>query len=476
MRQAILCLLAAASLLLVTSAATFASGSRASFGASTNFAVGTFPRAVAVGDFNADSDPDLAVANYGSDNVSVLLGRAGGSFGARSNLAVGDGPGSIAIGDFNGDSDPDLAVANASSNSVSIRLGGPGGSFGAAGELPTNTYPSPTVGDAVPTSVAVGDFNADSDPDLVVTNSLRDNVLVWLGGAGGSFGAPTDFPVGEFPQSVAIGDFNGDSDPDLAVANLGFAGSSDPSISVLLGGAGGTFAPAANLVLPPRPNAVAIGDFNADSDPDLAVANSRNVSILLGGAGGSFGAASDFTAGRDLNAVVVGHLNGDSDPDLAVVNGFSGNLNDDRVSVLLGGAGGSFGVPASFKAGDDPVAVAVGDFNADSDPDLAVANVDSNDVSVLLNDTTAPQTRITAGPAGSTADRTPTFRFKSNERGSRFQCKLDRSPFRTCRSPNTLRRLASGRHTFKVRATDTAGNTDLTPATRTLRVREGGRA
>jgi hypothetical protein len=47
-----------------------------------------------VGDFNGDADPDLAVANSFSDNVSVLLGGAGGSFSGPTNLTVGDGPGS----------------------------------------------------------------------------------------------------------------------------------------------------------------------------------------------------------------------------------------------------------------------------------------------------------------------------------------------------------------------------------------------
>ena len=45
---------------------------------------------MAVGDFNGDADPDLAVANPGSNDVSVLLGGAGGSFAAATNFAAGD--------------------------------------------------------------------------------------------------------------------------------------------------------------------------------------------------------------------------------------------------------------------------------------------------------------------------------------------------------------------------------------------------
>jgi hypothetical protein len=76
-----------------------------------------------VGDFDGDSDPDLAVANINSGNVSVLLGAAGGSFGAATNFATGGtAPNGIAVGDFNGDSEPDLAVTNLNSDNVSVLL------------------------------------------------------------------------------------------------------------------------------------------------------------------------------------------------------------------------------------------------------------------------------------------------------------------------------------------------------------------
>ena len=79
-------------------------------------------------------------------------------------------------------------------------------------------------------------------------------------------------------------------------------------------------------------------------------------------------------------------------------------------------------------------------------------------------DTTPPDTRITAGPTGSTPDRTPTFEFSSTEPGSRFECKLDTLPFLPCNSPLTLPELSSGPHTFQVRAIDAAGNVDESPA------------
>jgi hypothetical protein len=63
-----------------------------------------------------------------------------------------------------------------------------------------------------------------------------------------------------------------------------------------------------------------------------------------------------------------------------------------------------------------------------------------------------------------------TFRFGSSEAGSTFLCRLDGKPFRGCRSPRTYRRLKPGRHAFRVKARDGAGNLDLTPAIRRFRI------
>ncbi|NER33337.1 MAG: DUF4347 domain-containing protein [Oscillatoria sp. SIO1A7] len=94
----------------------------------------------------------------------------------------------------------------------------------------------------------------------------------------------------------------------------------------------------------------------------------------------SFGTQTTFGAGNGPRSVGVGDFNGDNIPDLAVAN-----ENDENVSVLLGDGSGSFGTQTTFGAGDLPYSVGVGDFNGDNIPDLAVANRNAN-VSVLLGD------------------------------------------------------------------------------------------
>jgi hypothetical protein len=75
-----------------------------------------------------------------------------------------------------------------------------------------------------------------------------------------------------------------------------------------------------------------------------------------------------------------------------------------------------------------------------------------------------PQTKIKKRPANRTEDRTPTFKFRADEPGSKFQCSLDGKKFKRCSSPFTTRKLSFGKHTLEVRARDSAGNRDPSPA------------
>jgi hypothetical protein len=88
----------------------------------------------------------------------------------------------------------------------------------------------------------------------------------------------------------------------------------------------------------------------------------------------------------------------------------------------------------------------------------------------LILDTTPPNTTITAGPSGKTHSHRAKFHFESSEPHSTFKCSLDHKRFRHCRSPKKYKHLDSGKHTFRVRAFDRAGNADPTPAKRRWKV------
>src|SRR5262249_8818594 len=234
---------------------------------------GSAPYSVAVGVFNGDGKPDLAVANLGG-GVTIRLGDGTGAFPDASSSTVGAGfaPRCVAVGDFNGDGKPDLAVAN-SSGKVTVQLNTCDASpcAGISFAPPTG---SPFGARTAPESVAVGGFNGDGKPHLAVANAFSNNTTILLGDSLGGFTQPARSPVfaGSFPVSVAVGDFNGDGKLDLAVANLGTPDSSS-TVTILLGDGAGAFPTTSTVGAGSLPESVAVWDFNGDGKPDLAVAN-----------------------------------------------------------------------------------------------------------------------------------------------------------------------------------------------------------
>ncbi|PYM92880.1 MAG: hypothetical protein DME04_13985 [Candidatus Rokuibacteriota bacterium] len=95
----------------------------------------------------------------------------------------------------------------------------------------------------------------------------------------------------------------------------------------------------------------------------------------------------------------------------------------------------------------------------------SVGNVDPTPASFTWTiDTTAPDTTITAAPPALTSSPTASFSFTATKAGSTFECKLDGAAFSACTSPQSYGALSAGSHTFQVRAIDTVGNVDATPA------------
>lgn len=143
---------------------------------------------------------------------------------------------------------------------------------------------------------------------------------------------------------------------------------------------------------------VAAPTIAASSNSPASFANSSIASLLMTAPGScitpGFGAATNFAVDSLPYSITIGDLNGDGKPDLAVANIFF-----DKVSVLLGTGTGSFGAATSFAVGIFPQSVAIGDLNGDGKSDLAVTNFYSNNVSVLLNNCIA-NTPPTITPSG----------------------------------------------------------------------------
>lgn len=110
--------------------------------------------------------------------------------------------------------------------------------------------------------------------------------------------------------------------------------------------------------------------------------------------------------------------------------------------------------------------------NPDASPATRSFSVDAPDPPPPVSrDSVPPQTRIDSGPRSLRQGKKAVFTFSASEPGANFECRLDRARFAACSSPNALRRVRKGRHTFEVRAADGSGNADATPAAKRFRVK-----
>jgi hypothetical protein len=376
----------------------------------------TNPTAAVVADFNGDGFQDIATVDNGTNLVAVLLGNGAGGFtqAPGSPFALGifvSNPNtSIVAGDFNGDGHPDLAAANYGSNEIMILLGDGAGGFSGTAVL------SPCTAGALPISLAVGDFNGDGTEDLAAACDGGNNVAILLGNGSGSFApaAGSPFALGGNPRSIAVGDFNGDGIEDIATANY-----TTSNLSVLLGNSSGGFTAASGspYAAGSNPASVVVGDFSGGGTQDLAVANygTNNVAVLLGNGTGTFTTASGspFAVGTSPDSLAVEDFNGDGIPDLAVANS-----GDNTITILLGsGSGGFTPAPGSpFATGSVPTSVVVADFNGDGVEDLATANHGGGSLSVLLG--TPPASTPTFSPAAGTYTSAQTVTISDSTTGA----------------------------------------------------------
>lgn len=236
---------------------------------------GLTPSTVVAADVNNDSNSDLIVGNFRSNNVSISLGDGKGNFASAINIQVGLSPSAIAPGDFNNDGKLDLIVANYGGSTLSLLLGNGAGGFSAS---------SVNVAKA-PVSLIAEDLNRDGSLDLAVIcrdESTNRNLYILMGNGDGTFRVPLRLTAENFPVSIAAGDFTGDGKLDLALTEIPFLTNTSATdhVSIYAGTGTGNFIRSGSVPVP-LTNYLAAGDLNNDGMTDLAVTTRVGISSAL---------------------------------------------------------------------------------------------------------------------------------------------------------------------------------------------------
>ncbi|HOA73457.1 MAG TPA: FG-GAP-like repeat-containing protein [Phycisphaerae bacterium] len=314
-------------------------------------------------------------------------------FNTPVSYFVGGQPTAIASGDFDGDSKPDIAVAKAATNEVATNEVAVLFNDGEGGLLDPVVY---AVG-LSPESIVAADFNEDGNLDIAVAARNDNKLWVLVNHGDGTFAPATSYAMGFGPVSLVSGEFVAGSGPDVAAVNT-TAGSTN-SLAVLVNDGQAAFPSGqadlsltgkndeGSTITPVGARVMAAGRVDTDNLADLVVAYSdRKVFVLLGDSSKTegFRFGSYFEAGpsgaNDPRAILLADVSGDSRPDVLVA------LNAiNQIALRKNNGSGRFGFEALYETGAGPAGLVAADLDGDSDNDVAVANETANTISLLQN-------------------------------------------------------------------------------------------
>ena len=343
--------------------------------------------AVALGDVDGDGALDIVFGintGTGADSIGrteLLLGDGAGAFSPQS-LPGGSTAGtrSVALGDVNGDGTLDIVVARAGAANDLYLNGGTAGF--------THTL-LPGDNSTTTTALALGDADGDGDLDLVYSTERGGNTLLLNeDGAGTFISSAVPLPGSEYgstSRAVVFGDVNGDGALDL-FSNGGYNGQTQLLVNSIMPGSfsSATAFPGGTATT----TAVAIADFNGDTDLDIYIGNSGSPSeLLIGDGAGGFSTTTVAAGSLSTVAVAHGDVNGDGHLDIVTCQNTADNIG--KAEVLLNDGAGSFSQVIPLHGSNvSTSAVALGDVNGDGTLDIIVARAGAA-IDLFLNGGTA---------------------------------------------------------------------------------------
>ena len=404
-----------------------------------SYPIGGTAGQIIAADFNGDHIPDIATVNSDTNTVSILINNGDGTFRPHMDFATGPGPNGLAAVDWNKDGKMDIVVSNGgaanASHSVSILLGNGDGTFQPHHEI---------IGAPHPTSIAVGDFNGDGNPDIATSsNSPNNAVLVTLGnGRGGilTFVDTGNFGLDPRPPNanaflltkIVRADFNHDGKDDLYYIECcnTFVIVQQGAFGVLVSNGDGSFTadPITGPIVPPTD--LLTTDINQDGLTDAIFPSDGchepciGAGVLINKGDGTFGGGAGLQVGVDNPGSQVGgavfDVDGDGHQDFVLVGNDPDDpaFDPDHMTLIIQkqNADGTFASPPQFPGDpssqlitvtlnapivEKPTTV-VADFNHDGKPDLAMVSRFGGPVFVVLNTTPPSACKV------STVDHTVT--------------------------------------------------------------------
>lgn len=364
------------------------------FGSPTRHGGDTNCEAMALADVNGDGRADISFVGGWQppdSRLDVLLQQAGGGLPERAtSYRAGFGPNAVKAGDMNGDGRTDLVVLHGGWRSVGVQAQAPDHTLD-----PERGFPLPLANEGNPKSLAVGDVNGDSRPDVVVADDTHGLLVLWGQAAGpstttSSVKLPTTVttapPTGSAPavftpaqpydlkawgSSVATGDFNGDGRTDVALSTkrkelvtanyklFVFYQSADGSLQRAV-----SFDTEGDVGFASDVMALATGDLDGDGLTDLVLRMRDGIDVFMQ-RGGTF-ADRKYVELPHAGRVDIADLDGDGKGDL-VFSGFG-------ISVHRSLGSGTFAPAETVVAGGSFDEMAIGDMTGDGRLDLVTTD------------------------------------------------------------------------------------------------------
>jgi gliding motility-associated-like protein len=299
-----------------------------SFATKADFNTSASARLISIADFDGDGKLDVAVPTYNGIMLNVFRNTSSVgaiSFASKLDLNLpGEGFNS-AVGDFNGDGKPEIAVVSLTTGYVSVFPNNSTvGSLNFGTRIDLNNGTSPT-------SVDIGDIDGDNKPDLCVSYAATNNLVVYKNNyttgilSSSAFASPVNLSITN-PVCVKIFDVDGDGKNDIGVTNVPGTNRFSVFRNVTTVGVinGSSFASAIHIIVGGgTPQFFSIGDFNGDGKPDIVTPNSssNNLSLLKNNSSVGniiFSESILASTGALPTGSVIADIDGDDRPDIAI--------------------------------------------------------------------------------------------------------------------------------------------------------------